>query len=163
MNTAPDAAFKDTTPGKEALRLWLRLLSCESLVEQHVRSNLRREFGITLPQFDVLAKLDYRNHPMTMSELSNHLMVSNGNITGVVDRLVRDGYVERQASPGDRRVQLISLSDRGRREFQRMARCHESWIGDAFEDISVDEIRDITRLLGMAGEKLKNRFGKTSS
>ena len=87
------SSVEDIGHSKESLRLWLRLLACESMLEQYVRSNLRAEFGITLPQFDVLAELDYMKKPLTMTELSRQLMVSNGNITGVVDRLHRDAYV----------------------------------------------------------------------
>jgi DNA-binding MarR family transcriptional regulator len=147
---------------KESLRLWLRLLTCESMIEQHVRTKLRETFAITLPQFDVLAELDYVGKPLTMTELSTQLMVSNGNITGVVDRLVRDAYVERLPSPGDRRVQLISLSNKGKQEFKKMARQHELWIGAAFEELDVDDIQKITHLLNKANDKLKVKFGRTT-
>ena len=106
-----NSATADATKhrSKQALRLWLRLLACENTVEQRLRQRLRQTFNVTLPQFDVLAELEHAGKPMTMSALSRDLMVSNGNITGVIDRLVRDGYVQRQASTTDRRVQYISL------------------------------------------------------
>ena len=81
------------TRAKQSLRLWLRLLACESLVEQTVRTRLRTTFSITLPQFDVLSELERAGDPLTMSQLSQNLMVSNGNVTGVIDRLERDRYV----------------------------------------------------------------------
>lgn len=151
------------THSKEALRLWLRLLSCESVMEHHVRSRLREEFGITLPQFDVLAKLDYVGKALTMSELSNQLMVSNGNITGVVDRLVRDNYVIRQPSPDDRRVQLISLSKEGAEKFAQMAREHETWVEDAFAELDIEELRQTSNLLNKASDKLKTRYGRVTA
>ena len=89
--------------GKQSLRAWLRLLACENLIEQHLRTRLRQDFDITLPQFDVLSELEHAGEQLTMSRLSEKLMVSNGNVTGVVDRLERDEYVIRQASPTDRR------------------------------------------------------------
>lgn len=146
--------------GKEALRLWLKLLSCESLLEQHVRSRLRIEFGVTLPQFDVLAELDYMDKALSMSELSTQLMVSNGNITGVVDRLVREKFVERLSVAGDRRKQLIRLSRKGRREFTKMAREHELWVAEALGDVDIRELQKMTRLLASTGEKLKLKIGK---
>jgi DNA-binding MarR family transcriptional regulator len=162
MSAKPSLLAADNTHSKEALRLWLRLLACESMIEQHIRSKLRDTFTITLPQFDVLAELDYVEKPLSMTELSTQLMVSNGNITGVVDRLVRDAYVERLPSPLDRRVQLISLSDKGKQEFKKMALQHEQWLGAAFEELEVDDIRTITQLLNKANEKLKSKFGRTT-
>ena len=155
------SVVEESGHSKESLRLWLRLLACESMLEQYVRSNLRNEFGITLPQFDVLAELDYMKKPLTMTELSRQLMVSNGNITGVVDRLHRDAYVERLPSTKDRRVQLISLSEKGRNEFENMARQHENWIASAFEDMDVSDIKRITKLLNKTADKLKTKFGKS--
>jgi DNA-binding MarR family transcriptional regulator len=156
------SSVEDIGHSKESLRLWLRLLACESMLEQYVRSNLRAEFGITLPQFDVLAELDYMKKPLTMTELSRQLMVSNGNITGVVDRLHRDAYVERLPSEKDRRVYLISLSGKGRAAFKNMAHRHENWIGSACEDMDVNDIKIITKLLTKTGEKLKAKFGKST-
>ncbi|MFT5349692.1 MAG: DNA-binding MarR family transcriptional regulator [Planctomycetota bacterium] len=162
MNANLSPVGSDNKHAKEALRLWLRLLACKSMLAQHVRSKLREEFGITLPQFDVLAELDYVGKPLTMTELSNQLMVSNGNITGVVGRLVRDDYVERLLSPTDRRIQLITLSEKGKKAFKQMALQHEQWIAQAFDELTVDEIQQITEQLTQAGDKLKAKFGKST-
>ena len=160
MSAELTSAPVNNTHSKESLRLWLRLLTCESILTHHVRTKLREEFGITLPQFDVLAELDHVESPQTMTELSNNLMVSNGNITGVVDRLVRDNFVERHPSPGDRRVQLIALSEKGIKEFQNMASQHEKWIGDSFAEMEMEDIQQITKLLNKANNNLKIKFGK---
>lgn len=162
MSTTVSSMTPASNHSKESLRLWLRLLTCESMIEQYVRTKLRETFAITLPQFDVLAELDYVGKPLTMTELSTQLMVSNGNITGVVDRLVRDAYVERLPSPADRRVQLISLSNKGKQEFTKMALQHELWIAAAFEELDVDDIQKITQLLNKANDKLKAKFGRTT-
>ena len=145
---------------KESLRLWLRLLSCESMVEQKLRSALRDEFNITLPQFDVLAELEYMGKALTMTELSKKLMVSNGNITGVVDRLVRDGYVQRMPSEEDRRVQLIKLTNYGIIEFEKIAKRHEEWVNDVFDGLSIKDIYKMTTLLGKTTDRLKVKLGK---
>ena len=152
---------KDVADSKNTLRMWLRLLRCESMIEQYIRSKLRENFSTTLPQFDVLAELDYMNKPMSMSELSTKLMVSNGNITGVVDRLTRDGHVERVADSGDRRVQLVSLSQAGKKEFKKMATAHEAWLAELFEDIDKDSISMMSGLLSEASDKLKAKTGAT--
>ena len=115
---------------KRSLRIWLRLLGSATLIEQQVRARLRDTFDITLPQFDVLAELDAAGEPQTMSALSRRLMVSNGNVTGVIDRLVRAGLVRRTPSAEDRRVQYIALTPKGRRRFTTMATAHEGWIDE---------------------------------
>lgn len=144
-----------TSRSKQSLRLWLRLLGCENIVEQTVRTKLRKEFDVTLPQFDVLSELEHAGCALTMSQLSTKLMVSNGNVTGVVDRLERDGYVNREASASDRRVQFIALTNRGIEAFKAMALAHESWIEDLFGDLSSDEIRTLIKVLGKARDSVQ--------
>mgnify|MGYP000088197698 CR=1 FL=1 len=125
---------------KQSLRLWLRLLACENLIEQTVRARLRDNYAVTLPQFDVLSELERAGEALTMSELSNLLMVSNGKVTGVVDRLERDALVKREASSEDRRVHYITLTQRGRAAFKKMANAHETWIAELFGDLNLQEI-----------------------
>ena len=121
---------------KTELRLWLRLLTCTTLIENEVRRRLRDNFDITLPRFDLLAQLDRTPDGMTLGELSQRMMVSNGNITGLVDRLVGQGLIRRRPAPNDRRVQIVSLTPEGRRFFRAMARDNADWIGEIFGDLS---------------------------
>ncbi len=121
---------------KTELRLWLRLLTCTTLIENEVRRRLRDNFDITLPRFDLLAQLDRTPNGMTLGELSQRMMVSNGNITGLVDRLVGQGLILRRPAPNDRRVQIVSLTAEGRRFFRAMARDNADWIGQIFADLS---------------------------
>ncbi|MCC7410863.1 MAG: MarR family transcriptional regulator [Gammaproteobacteria bacterium] len=123
------------------------MLACENIVETELRSRLRDTFGVTLPQFDTLAELEHAGRPLTMSELSQELMVSNGNITGVVDRLVRDGYARRVASQTDRRVQYIELTETGYSRFAEMARLHEQWVTQLLAGIGSRDMETLTRLL----------------
>lgn len=132
---------------KESLRTWLRLLSCESIIEQRLRSMFRQHFDVTLPQFDVLSELEHASAPLTMSELSHELMVSNGNITGVIDRLVTMGLVQRERPEHDRRIQYIQLTEKGSAEFRRMAELHESWISVLLADLSQKEMQQLQALL----------------
>src|SRR6187455_3660294 len=91
------------------IRLWLRLLTCTTLIEGEVRRRLRERFDVTLPRFDLMAQLDKAPDGMTLSDLSKRMMVSNGNLTGLVDRLVASGHIDRRVSQADRRAQVISL------------------------------------------------------
>lgn len=129
------------------LRLWLRLLTCTTLIEGDIRSRLRDTFDVTLPRFDLMAQLDKAPGGMTLGELSQRMMVSAGNVTGLAERLEALGMLERRASPHDRRAQIVSLTAEGRRAFRAMARTHENWIADIFVDLSADEIETLMRLL----------------
>jgi len=139
MTGAPDA--------KRRLRLWLRLLTCSGLVERAVRRRLREEFAVTLPRFDLMAALDRTPAGLTMGELSARLKVSNGNVTGVVERLVREGLVERTALPTDRRSYKVALTAAGRSAFAAMAARHAGWIDSLLGDLSDGEIEQLMGLL----------------
>jgi DNA-binding MarR family transcriptional regulator len=130
------------------LRLWLRLFTCKTLIEDEVRRRLRDEFDITFPRFDLLAQLDRTPNGMTLGELSGRMMVSNGNVTGLVERLTKQGLIDRRPSPSDRRVQIVSLTAEGRKFFRAMARANGDWIAEVFADLTSDEIDKLMHLLG---------------
>ncbi|MGO1119988.1 MarR family winged helix-turn-helix transcriptional regulator [Rhodovibrionaceae bacterium A322] len=125
---------------KQRLRLWLRLLRATRAIENDLRERLRQEFQTTLPRFDVLAALDRVDDGLKMSELSRKLMVSNGNVTGIIERLVEDGLVERVAIQGDRRATRVRLTPGGKEVFAGMARQHESWLDDIMSGLNEEEI-----------------------
>ena len=134
----------------DELRLWLRLFTCTTLIEGEVRRRLRQSFDVTLPRFDLMAQLDRVRGVMTLGELSSRMMVSNGIVTGLVERLVADGLVARRPSPSDRRVQLVSLTPEGRRAFRALARAHENWIAEIFSDLKASDISTLMELLAHA-------------
>ena len=135
---------------REELRLWLRLLTCTTLIEGEVRRCLREQFDVTLPRFDLMAQLDKAPDGMTLSDLSKRMMVSNGNMTALVERLVASGHLDRRTAENDRRAQVISLTGLGRAEFRAMAAEHEGWIAQMFGELSRREIGDLLRLLAKA-------------
>jgi DNA-binding MarR family transcriptional regulator len=141
------------------LRLWLRLLTCTTLIEGEVRRRLRDAFDVTLPRFDLLAQLDKAPNGMTLGELSQRMMVSNGNVTGLAERLVEQGLLDRRASPTDRRAQLVSLTAEGRRVFRTMARTHEDWIADIFAGLAPDDIETLMRLLAKTKDSARQAIG----
>jgi DNA-binding MarR family transcriptional regulator len=134
----------------DELRLWLRLLTCTTLIEGEVRRRLRETFDVTLPRFDMMAQLDKTPAGMTLGELSSRMMVSNGNVTGLVERLVADGFIARRPAPNDRRAQIVRLTPAGRRSFRAMARAHENWILQIFSDLKPSEISALMGLLAKA-------------
>ena len=132
----------------EALRLWLRLLTCTQLVEKQVRSRLREQFDTTLPRFDLMSQLERAPDGLKMNELSRRMMVTGGNVTGITDQLVAEGLVERATVDGDRRAYSVRLTAKGREVFDAMARAHENWIVQAFDGLSPREQKTLHGLLG---------------
>ena len=144
---------------KDELRLWLRLFACKEVIESEVRRRLRDTFDVTLPRFDLMSQLYRAPKPMTLGELSQRLMVSNGNVTGLVDRLVEQGLLSRRPSPRDRRAQLVSLTAEGRRFFRAMARANGDWIADMLADVSSDEIETLLLLLAKTKASARKAIG----
>jgi DNA-binding MarR family transcriptional regulator len=142
---------------KERLRLWLRLLRASRGIEAELRERLRVTYDLTLPQFDVLAALARREAGITMTELSRYLMVSNGNVTGIVARLVEGGLVERAEIPGDRRSTLVRLTRRGATEFATMAAVHEGWVDDLLGEFSKAEAAQMIDQLDGLVDRLRGR------
>jgi DNA-binding MarR family transcriptional regulator len=145
------------------LRLWLRLLTCTTLIEGEVRRRLRDEFDVTLPRFDLMAQLDKAPNGMTLGELSQRMMVSNGNVTGLAERLVEQGVLDRRASPNDRRAQIVSLTAEGRRAFRAMARTHEDWIAEIFAGLGADEIESLMGLLAKTKASARKAVNERSA
>lgn len=118
----------DDVEGLLKLRLWVRLLRAVRVIDVELRRRLRAEFGETLPRFDVMAALARKETGITMTEVSRLLMVSNGNVTGIIDRLVSEGLVVRTTNADDRRATFVRLTHNGLRHFARMAEAHEGWV-----------------------------------
>lgn len=155
------APIADASCARHAsLRVWLRLLGCSSVVEREVRRRLREEFDTTLPRFDVLAQLHAAGRGnavgMTMSDLSRQLMVTNGNLTGLVERLVSEGLVTRAADPRDRRTQIVRLTASGARALAAMTPAHEAWIDTMFDALTPDERTQLHHLLGRLRSSIRH-------
>ena len=136
----------------QALRLWLRLLTCTQLVEKQVRNSLREQFDTTLPRFDLMAQLQRNPDGLKMNELSRRMMVTGGNVTGITDQLVVEGLVERMDVDGDRRAYCVRLTVQGRKTFADMAKRHEDWIVSAFAVLTAKEVDALYKLLGKVKE-----------
>ncbi len=155
--TAPETAPETATLSKQRLRLWLRLLRVTRSVEGELRERLRTEFDGTLPRFDVLAALQRRPDGMTMTELSRFLMVSNGNVTGIIDRLVQEGLVVRVPVENDRRATFVRLTPKGDKAFAEMAEAHEGWVDDLLSGIPADEVAAMIDMLSRFTETKRSR------
>lgn len=140
-----------------SLRLWLRLLACSTDIETEIRKRLRAQFGITLARFDYLAQLHRHPDGLRMSALSRYLMVTGGNVTGLTDELEKDGMVQRDAEPGDRRSVRVALTPKGRKVFERMASEHEGWVVELFGGVAEADRHQLYDLLGRLRVQLSIR------
>lgn len=133
------------------------MLRTTRAVEAELRERLRTEFGSTLPRFDVMSALARYDHGIKMSELSRLLMVSNGNVTGIVERLAEEGLLLREADPDDRRAARVKLTRKGIEEFERQAIEHQQWLNDCLSGITAEESATITALLTQATADTKKK------
>lgn len=133
--------------GRSDVRVWLRLLSCSTIIEKRLRRRFVAQFDTTLPRFDVLATLDRHADGATMGELSRALLVSNGNVTALVRQLETDGHVVSRPDPADKRSSIVHLTAQGRDHFAELARAHRSWIKCMFAGMSPDEEKALYELL----------------
>jgi DNA-binding MarR family transcriptional regulator len=138
-----------------SVRLWLRMLACTNRIENFVRQNLQSKFATTLPRFDLMAQLERAPQGLKMSELSQRMMVTGGNVTGITDGLEKEGLVIRQVDSADRRVFHVKLSAEGQRQFRRMAAEHEQWVIELFEGMSVKHKNQLVELLGELKQQVR--------
>jgi DNA-binding MarR family transcriptional regulator len=131
-----------------SVRLWLRMLSCTNRIESVVRQKLQANFQTTLPRFDLMAQLERARQGLKMSELSQRLMVTGGNVTGITDGLEKEGLVVREVDSADRRVFRVKLTAEGQRQFRRMAAEHEQWVIELFDGMSTRHKEQLAELLG---------------
>jgi DNA-binding MarR family transcriptional regulator len=152
----PDPEAHETDPlSKERLRLWLKLLKASSVIEDEIRRRLRREFSSTLPRFDVMSALSRFPDGLKMSEISELLRVSNGNVTGIVDKLSEEGLTQRVPVPGDRRASLVKLTEAGVEAFAHHANAHEAWINEMLGKLNADDVNGMHLRLDRLVETLE--------
>jgi DNA-binding MarR family transcriptional regulator len=138
-----DGALAD----RSSVRLWLRLLSCTMTIEKDVQRRFAAR-GATLARFDVLAALDRHPQGMTMGALSRALLVSNGNVTQLVQKLAKDGLVRITTPPNDRRASIVRLTAKGRAEFAGLAAAHHDWIDALVADMDAGSRENLYQALG---------------
>jgi DNA-binding MarR family transcriptional regulator len=141
------------------LRLWLRMLTCTTMIEREIRRRLAERFAITLPRFDLLAQLDKSPEGLTLGEISRRMMVTNGNVTGLVARIAEQGFVERRRDASDGRAQRIVMTDKGRTQFSAMARQHGLWITELLAGLDPIEREVLMGLLGKTKASVAHATG----
>ena len=141
-----------------SLRLWLRLLSATTRIEDTIRQRLREQFDITLPRFDLMAQLERAPDGMKMKELSRRMMVTSGNITGITDQLVTEGLVERSTHPDDGRMVTVTVTPLGQQVVDFVQGLRVGYLGHAAGVFNDDELATLADLLGRLAESMLESF-----
>jgi DNA-binding MarR family transcriptional regulator len=141
-------------------RTWMRMLACANLVLANLRANLRVQFDVTLPTFDILAQVQRAPTGPTMSELSRRLLVSKGNITDLVTRLERRGLIERRADERDARVQHVHLTATGEKLIRKMLVAHDRWLIAMTAELGQQSMLGLHRSLGALRDVLVKGNGR---
>jgi DNA-binding MarR family transcriptional regulator len=141
-------------------RTWMRMLACANLVLANLRANLRAQFDVTLPTFDILAQVQRAPRGPTMSELSRRLLVSKGNVTDLVTRLERRGLLERRADAHDARVQHVYLTPAGDKLIRRMLAAHDRWLVAMTAELGQQSMLGLHRSLGALRDVLVKGNGR---
>ncbi len=142
-------------PMRANVSLWARLLESHNLMLGEVRKKLAGE--CTMPRFDLLANLE-REDGQTLAALSRRMLVTAGNLTGLVDRAERDGVVERRADPRDRRLSRVYLTPKGRELIASLLPKHAAHVAMLLEGLDPNDKRELRRLLGKLCDSLADKL-----
>lgn len=163
MNSELGHEARASAEDHNALRTWLRLLSCTRQIENEIRARLRDRFEISLARFDYLAQLHRTPSGLSMREITQRLMVTGGNVTGLTNELVAEGYVARKPNPNDGRGTIISLSAKGRRGFEAMAQEHEAWVVELLAGLPTTQLATVHTHLGALREHIHQTQNRKTS
>mgnify|MGYP005847298683 CR=1 FL=1 len=141
---------------KVAVGTWLRLLKCYNLIYKELRERLF-DTDLTLPQLDMLIQLGRVQDGLPVVELSRRMLVTAGNVTGIVDRLEEKGLVIRVRQREDRRVTKVKLTDEGWKLLKEMIPRHEEDIDEIFSVLSREELLELRALLDKLRVALEKR------
>lgn len=155
LAAAADAVVPIPNRTKLSLRVHLRLANCRNLLMGESRRSVE-QWGLTLAQFDALAEIARATRKgFTFGELSRLLLVTSGNLTGIVDRLEESGLVRRQQWTRDRRVVRIQLTAKGRRLINQIAPLHARDIETALEFMTAEQLLTLDELLSTLSDGLR--------
>ncbi len=141
----------------QEMRFWLSVLRVHNTIFPELNKSLRDNAGVGLAKFDVLAQLVRNPNGITMGDLSTALKVTNGNVSGLVNRLIKDGLVSRKMSETDRRSFSVMLTEQGLATFHKALAFHQSTLAEVLADVERDTLTEATEPLRHLAERLKQR------
>lgn len=129
----------------DAMRVWFRFLRLHQRVTLAMTARLR-VLGLSVPQFDLLSTLSEREG-MTQSDLAERLYVTKGNVSGLVDRMVEAGLVERRAIANDRRSYALHLTPHGRDLATRGMATQRDYVAATLGQLSGADLAEMERVV----------------
>jgi MarR family 2-MHQ and catechol resistance regulon transcriptional repressor len=146
--------------GKKGVLAWLYLAKVYGLISKMSEREFR-QYGLTTAKFDIIAHLGIAPEGLNQCDLARRLLVSRGNISGVIDRMEKDGLIIREREKDDRRYYRVKLSEKGKKIFRRVVPEHEENIEKLFSVLTEEEKRELKSLLGKLFRSLreKNKVG----
>src|SRR5690625_1230145 len=141
--------FKGTDRERLTLDTFIKMTRASESVTIRLNRHLS-EHGLTLSQFGVMEALLHLG-PQNQRALGEKLLKSGGNITMVIDKLVRNKMVTRRRNPADRRAVLVDLSEKGREFITDLFPQHLDRILEEFSILTPDEMRELGRLCRKLG------------
>lgn len=138
------SALSDTGSVGVEFEAYSLLRQINSIMETHNRYDLRSD-DLTVPQFMILNYATPDGVPL--SEISARMLCDNSNLTGIVDRLIAKGYVERRPDAQDRRVSLICLTIQGTDKLRNLRPRHHASISKRMRKLSERDVQQLHDLL----------------
>ena len=154
--TRPNEVLPDAAGGERnaQTQLWHGVLAVHGGVFGRLNRALSREFGITLAKYDVLAQLYHASAGLNQRDLSRQLKVTDGNVTGLVKRLIADGLISREESASDRRAFLVQITQPGRALYRAAQERHDALLADFFGVVSPERLSETRVLLDQLSQAL---------
>ena len=154
-----------TKKDRDALRAWLDLLTASNAIKKDIDGSLRREFGVSIARFDVLAALDRAGDKgLRAGDLTQSLLVTDGATTQLTAPLIRDGLIKREPCARDKRAAIFTLTRNGEKLFRDMAEVHRGWVARAFAEFSPVQLETLRDLLGKLDRpNTENHDGRTAA
>ena len=135
--------------------LWVRLAMTFNVLYHEIKTELSKE-QLTVPQLDIISCLD-RSKGLPLSELAERLLVTGGNITGIIDRLERDGYVYRERDKKDRRIVRALLTEKGFDLYKSFLPRYKEVMRKINSVLTTEERQQLQRLLKKLGQGIKKQ------
>lgn len=141
------------TPENLALSVWIRMLKAHNVVFRKARARMAPY--CTMAQFDVIAQLSREKEGITPAELSRSLLVTAGNLTGLLDRMEKAELVKRMKDEKDRRMTRVTLTDKGRDLAAKVIPLHAQDIQQILGGLNAGELKQLRGLLDKLVETLQ--------
>ena len=142
-------------PDELEVRTWVQMVHTCKRIERRIEQVLEG-YGLSLPQFDILATLRFRGEGVTQQELAERLLVTKGNICGMIDRMESNRWVERRPDPKDRRANRLFLTRSGKALLTATLPKQNAALRDIMSTLAVNEIQSLYWFLDRLEEGIED-------